>query len=60
MSYAYKQLTVADILLFKELLRVFGEAFEDVDTYQNAVPRDSYLKTLLGNKDFLRALIPRA
>jgi aminoglycoside 3-N-acetyltransferase I len=47
MSYSYKQLTSGDIPLFKELLRVFGEAFEDISTFQDAIPSDAYLKSLL-------------
>jgi aminoglycoside 3-N-acetyltransferase I len=47
MSYLYKQLTSGDIPLFKELLRVFGEAFEDISTFQDAIPSDAYLKSLL-------------
>jgi aminoglycoside 3-N-acetyltransferase I len=53
MSYSYKQLTSGDILLFKELLRVFGEAFEEISTYQDAIPSDTYLKSLLGKNYFI-------
>jgi aminoglycoside 3-N-acetyltransferase I len=47
MPYYYRQLTAADVPLLKQLLRVFGEAFEDVPTYQGAVPSDAYLRTFL-------------
>ncbi|MDP9179889.1 MAG: AAC(3)-I family aminoglycoside 3-N-acetyltransferase, partial [Gemmatimonadota bacterium] len=50
MSYAYKQLSGADIELLKELLRVFGEAFNEIDTYQSSVPSDEYLKALLSKE----------
>ena len=33
----------------KSLLAVFAEAFDDVPTYQRAVPNDQYLKRLLRN-----------
>lgn len=56
MDYSYKQLTGADAALLKELLGVFGEAFGDVRTYQDAVPDDAYLTSLLG-KDNFRARI---
>lgn len=48
MEYTYKQLSSADIPLLKELLCVFGEAFEDSTTYQSAPPSDTYLQALLG------------
>jgi aminoglycoside 3-N-acetyltransferase I len=53
MPYAYEQLTVADLPRFKRLLGVFGEAFEDIETYQGAVPSDEYLRRLLARPHFL-------
>lgn len=47
MNYTCKQLTSHDVADIKALLKVFGTAFEDVPTYQNAVPTDLYLKSLL-------------
>ena len=47
MSYTYRQLSGADCELLKKLLRVFGEAFNEIDTYQSSVPSDEYLKELL-------------
>jgi ribosomal protein S18 acetylase RimI-like enzyme len=35
------------------MLRVFGEAFDDVATYQQAVPRDQYLEMLLSKQHFI-------
>jgi len=32
---------------------VFGAAFDEVDTYQGAVPGDDYLRALLGNPHFI-------
>ena len=52
-QYAYRHLTRDDVALFKELLRVFGHAFNDNETYQHAIPSDEYLTHLLGKKDFI-------
>ncbi len=46
-------LTPSDIPLFKALLRVFGEAFEDLPNYQDAVPDDAYLTHLLAKDGFI-------
>lgn len=52
-DYACRQLTHADAPLLKDLLRVFGEAFDEVDTYQRSVPSDDYLTRLLGKQHFI-------
>ena len=52
-SYSYRQLTPADISLLKDLLRVFGEAFGEVETYQGSVPSDDYLTRLLSKQHFI-------
>ena len=52
-DYAYRQLTCADVPLFKDLLRVFGEAFDEVDTYQRSGPSDDYLTRLLSKQHFI-------
>ena len=52
-SYSYQQLTSADISLLKDLLRVFGEAFGEVETYQGSVPSDDYLTWLLSKRHFI-------
>ena len=49
----YQLLTASDVPLLKELLKVFGEAFEDPQTYQGAVPSDAYLEALLGKSHFI-------
>ena len=38
----------SDVPVLKALLRVFGDAFGDVATYQHDVPPDEYLRSLLG------------
>jgi aminoglycoside 3-N-acetyltransferase I len=48
-----KQLSRSDVDLLKQLLKVFGEAFEDVATYQDAVPCDDYLRALLQRPHFI-------
>ena len=53
MDYTYKQLTLDDLEVLKKLLKVFGEAFNEIATYQNAVPSDAYLKNLLSKKHFI-------
>ena len=47
MAYTFTTLTAADVPVLKDLLRVFGDAFGDVETYQGAVPDDAYLRSLL-------------
>jgi aminoglycoside 3-N-acetyltransferase I len=47
MDYAFRQLLPSETGTLKRLLAVFGEAFEDVPTYQDAVPGDDYLESLL-------------
>jgi aminoglycoside 3-N-acetyltransferase I len=53
MEYSYKQLSGDDVELFKNLLKVFGEAFDELSTYQDAVPSDSYLQSLLNKPHFI-------
>jgi aminoglycoside 3-N-acetyltransferase I len=53
MDYTFEQLTTSNIELLKNLLRVFGEAFEDVETYQGAVPSNDYLGSLLAMRHFI-------
>src|SRR5262249_55180941 len=52
-QYTYRQLTSDDAALLKELLRVFGHAFNDSETYQHAIPSDKYLTNLLGKDHFI-------
>lgn len=53
MEYALTQLTPADVPVLKALLAVFGDAFDEVETYQAAVPDDGYLRALLGKPHFI-------
>ncbi len=43
----------ADLPLLKDLLNLFGEAFEDPETYQGKIPSDEYLTGLLSRADFI-------
>src|SRR5215475_12738053 len=52
-QYTYRQLTIEDVTLLKELLRVFGHAFNDNETYQHAIPTDEYLTSLLSKEHFI-------
>ena len=46
----FEQLERADVIRLKQLLAVFGEAFEDRATYQDAVPPDGYLESFLADE----------
>jgi aminoglycoside 3-N-acetyltransferase I len=52
-DHSYQQLSAADVPLLKSLLKVFGEAFNDVVTYQDDVPSDAYLQALLAKPHFI-------
>lgn len=47
MSYTYRQLQRGDVGLFRELNKLFGEAFNDTDTYHSAPPSRAYIDRLL-------------
>jgi len=51
--YTIRQLAAGDARLLRELLAVFGEAFEDPDTYVGAQPGEAYLEGLLGGDTFI-------
>ncbi len=51
--YTCQQLRSVDVALLKDLLRVFGEAFGEVDAYQHSVPSDEYLSRLLMKQHFI-------
>jgi aminoglycoside 3-N-acetyltransferase I len=53
MAYACRHLSVADVPVLRQLLAVFGAAFDDPDAYQSAVPGDDYLQRLLGKPHFI-------
>ena len=53
MEYFYKELLSSDTLELKELLKVFALAFDDENTYQKAVPSDTYIRALLQKQHFI-------
>ena len=52
-GYAYRQPTCVEVPLLKELLRVFGEAFDEVDIYLRSAPSHDYLTRLLSKQHFI-------
>jgi aminoglycoside 3-N-acetyltransferase I len=46
-AYAIRHLAGPDVAVLKRLLRTFGAAFGEPETYQGAVPSDDYLRALL-------------
>ena len=52
-SYSIRQLAPGDWECFRELLTVFGEAFEDQDSYCAAQLGAAYLEDLLGGDSFV-------
>ena len=50
-SFTLRRLTRADVAPMRALLATFGEAFDEVETYRGAPPRDAYLERLLGRDD---------
>jgi aminoglycoside 3-N-acetyltransferase I len=51
--FVVRKLTDNDIDLFRELLAIFGQAFEELDTYTNAQPGTTYLRRLLSGDQFI-------
>jgi aminoglycoside 3-N-acetyltransferase I len=43
----------AQLDTLKQLLRVFGEAFDEIETYQDSIPSDEYLYSLLNSDNFI-------
>ncbi len=48
-----RQLNAQDLTLLDGLLRIFGEAFDDMDTYTANRPSDDYLRKLLSRDEFI-------
>jgi aminoglycoside 3-N-acetyltransferase I len=48
-----QHLSADDVPLMEALLRVFGEAFEDAETYGAKRPSPAYLRQLLGGDSFI-------
>jgi aminoglycoside 3-N-acetyltransferase I len=54
--YLTRQVTSRDLSVFKQLLQVFGDAFNEPGTYQGAIPSDEYLTAWL-DKPHVIALV---
>ena len=53
MAYGFQQITASDLGLFHQLLEVFGEAFNEPETYRGAVPSDAYMRGLLAKSNVI-------
>jgi aminoglycoside 3-N-acetyltransferase I len=53
MSIDIHHLTPADLLLMQNLLKMFGEAFDDIETYTTNPPSEDYLRRLLRTETFI-------
>lgn len=52
-EFEVRRLGPADLDLMRDLLRMFGEAFNEVGNFADKPPSDSYLQRLLGKPDFV-------
>jgi aminoglycoside 3-N-acetyltransferase I len=52
-GFSVRQLMPDDVELMEGMLTMFGEAFEDVETYGSNRPRAAYLQRLLGSDYFI-------
>jgi aminoglycoside 3-N-acetyltransferase I len=53
MKHRISVLTEVDLSILRDMLAMFGEAFEDVPTYTRAQPEDAYLRDLLSGVSFV-------
>ena len=53
MPLAVRQLTPSDVESMRSLLKTFGQAFNEVETYGGNPPSDTYLKDLLVSDYFI-------
>jgi aminoglycoside 3-N-acetyltransferase I len=51
--YTYRQVADHEVALLRQLIEVFGEAFDDRETYRGAPPSDAYLEALLARPEFI-------
>ena len=52
-EFEVRRLFAGDLPVMRDLLRVFGEAFDEIETFSARKPGDDYLKRLLGKSDFV-------
>ena len=53
MSYTYRKISKNDVPLLEQLLKIFGDAFNEVETYQKSPPSPAYLRSLLEKDTFV-------
>lgn len=51
--FVCKVLAPADLPLMRALMKLFGEAFDEVETYQARAPSEEYLRRLLAKPHFI-------
>src|ERR1700681_574154 len=51
--FTIHHLASGDVGLLKRVLAVFGDAFDDEQTYTGAIPSEDYLRGLLSNDHFI-------
>ncbi len=59
-TFVFKGLATEDVGMMRELLNVFGKAFEDPANYMSKQPSDSYLQRLLGRETFIAVVAEAA
>lgn len=53
MTYKYKQLSISDLALLRDLINLFGEVFENSETYQGSIPHEKYLQDFLSSSNHI-------
>lgn len=53
MAFEIRHLEAGDVPLMHRLLTLFGEVFDEPDTYSGNRPDDDYLRNLLGDRTFI-------
>jgi aminoglycoside 3-N-acetyltransferase I len=52
-EFEVRRLFAADLQVMRDMLRMFGEAFDEIETFSARKPGDDYLKGLLGKSHFV-------
>ena len=52
-GFTVRRLGPGDIGPMRDMLRMFGEAFDEVETFEAKKPRTAYLERLLGKDEFI-------
>ena len=51
--FTVRQLTSDDAAVMAEMMTLFGEVFDEMDTYTHARPDEAYVRRLLGSETFI-------